>query len=253
MIYSLSTATSAIDIPFVFSSISHYPSIHPFIHYTTTGQLCQENTPASLCPAGYYCPDPATQITCPSGSFCPKLSTAPIACRGVAAGSCHTGAIREVVWVPLLICLVILSMIILPIHVFPMWLSPRWLIRARGLLRSGSKTSSSSSKSKKGHPATGDVVAANGAIERPNTSRPPPLVNNYTGGDDGAVVSGSGGDVLLESSKSSSVGPLRITIRFDDMMLVTGQTRRINGVSGASSSTITQRPTHPTTYAHLIS
>ena len=127
-------------------------------------------------------------------------------------------------------------MIILPIHVFPMWLSPRWLIRARGLLRSGSKTSSSSSKSKKGHPATGDVVvAANGAIERPNASRPPPLVNNYTGGDDGGVVSGSGGDVLLEPSKSSSVGPLRITIRFDDMMLVTGQTRRINGVSGASS------------------
>ena len=225
------------DITLLIHFSSHPQCIHVPIR-SSTGQLCEENTPATLCPAGSYCPDPATRITCPSGFFCPKLSTAPIACRGVAAGSCHTGSQREVVWVPLLIALVILAMIILPIHIFPMWLSPRWLIRARGLLRSGSKTSSTSSKSKKSNPAIRDVATDNASVgqAQADISRPQPLVSHSPGGGNGSTGGNSGnggGDVLLETSKSS-VGPLRITIRFEDMMLVTGQTRRINGVSGLS-------------------
>ena len=42
------------------------------------------------------------------------------------------GATREVVWVPLLVALVLLTALVLPLHVFPVLLAPKWLVYARG-------------------------------------------------------------------------------------------------------------------------
>jgi ABC-type cobalamin/Fe3+-siderophores transport system ATPase subunit len=71
------------------------------------GLFCPGGTaPPEICPAGYYCPGGFAKVVCPAGSYCPDRSAEPTQCRSIA--SCPQGSTREVVWVPLLVCLLLL-------------------------------------------------------------------------------------------------------------------------------------------------
>jgi ABC-type multidrug transport system ATPase subunit len=73
------------------------------------GQLCQGDGKAGICPEGYYCPLPTKKIVCPKDHFCPSGSTEPRSCRSTATGSCNEGSEREVVWVPLMLALFLIT------------------------------------------------------------------------------------------------------------------------------------------------
>ena len=77
----------------------------------TPGMYCGLNTVPEMCPSGYYCPTPAEKYICPKDYFCPLNTVTPIKCRSIAIGSCSEGSNREVVWVPLLICMILFSLI----------------------------------------------------------------------------------------------------------------------------------------------
>eukprot|EP01034_Spumella_vulgaris_P036420 gene36420-44921_t len=74
-------------------------------------QLCNGNGKAKMCPAGYYCPSTFFSIECPSGYFCPLGTVIPVKCDALAAGSCGKGSLRQVVWIPLLIAMLIVTLV----------------------------------------------------------------------------------------------------------------------------------------------
>ena len=137
-------------------------------------------------------------------------------------------------------------------------------MRARGLLRSGSKSSSSSSSasSKKKSKSKKHADDAETQTHRHRQQR---LVNynaaaagdvggGSVAGADG-VDAGDGGIIVgvesgMPDPSMSLVGPLRISIRFEEICLVSGQTKRINGVSGGTTLTSSSPHTHIHIHAH---
>jgi ABC-type multidrug transport system ATPase subunit len=78
------------------------------------GQLCDGSGSAMSCPEGSYCPSTAQRFDCPQGFHCPEGSTAPLRCRGSAAGSCSgDGSEREVAWIPLCCVCLFLAVLVL--------------------------------------------------------------------------------------------------------------------------------------------
>lgn len=77
----------------------------------TPGMYCGPNMVPEMCPPGYYCPTPTEKYKCPKDFFCPANTIQPIQCRSIAIGSCAEGSNREVIWVPLFICILIFLLI----------------------------------------------------------------------------------------------------------------------------------------------
>ena len=163
------------------------------------GQFCAQNSPAIQCPSGSYCPTTSEKIHCPSGYYCPVGSTAPVKCRAMAAGSCSmAGSTREVVWIPLLICILIFIGVL---YVYNENLfTYEWWSKMKGLSRP-------------------DPSAVRNRTQRVDPSKNAKVYNAIDTSENDCAI-----PVKVESRPPAS--NLKVSITFDGVKMVTGTTTR---------------------------
>lgn len=168
------------------------------------GQFCAENEAAVSCPAGSYCPTTSQKIRCPVGYFCPESSIKPIKCRTLAAGSCREmGSRREVVWIPLLVCLCIYAAVLFVYNdrLFPYL---RWQ-KVRGLSRPDP-----------------NAVKNRSALRGPSKRGP---VRDYQSLQI-AAEEDPAASATIDRPAVSKVSDLKVSISFKDVKMVTRATTR---------------------------
>ncbi|KAI9344654.1 hypothetical protein BDR26DRAFT_183811 [Obelidium mucronatum] len=69
--------------------------------------LCTPQGPyePSICPPGYYCPDPKTIYQCPEGSWCPTGTSVPRTCPSLS--SCPVGTVAPKYYGGIVICAIV--------------------------------------------------------------------------------------------------------------------------------------------------